>query len=278
MELIKTYDDFIFRQSFGQDLRNVSRDLFIRMLSFNKDISKTNHWIRFPYYHHVFDDERKGFEKQLRYLKNFGEFISINEVIQMLNGKENINGRYFCLSFDDGYRCCYTNMLEIINKMSIPAIIYLPTDFINLDENDTADLKILEANVPGNPKTITYLNWEQCREMLNAGVIFGSHTKTHANLSHLNKDDIRFELTVSKQIIEKELSIDCTHFACPWGRLNIDFQSEITEPIAKELGYVSFATTNRGKNINDQDCFTLKRDHLLAGWGNYQLKFFFGNK
>lgn len=277
MELIRTYDDFIFGQSLGQDLRNVSRDFFIRISSINKDISKTKDWIRFPYYHHVFDDERKGFEKQLRFLKNFGEFISINEAIQILNEGAKINGRYFCLSFDDGYRCCYTNMVEIISKLSIPAIIYLPTDFINLNENDSADLQILQANVPGNPKTITYLNWKQCREMLNAGVIFGSHTKTHANLSNLSEDEIMFELKSSKQTIEKELTIDCKHFACPWGRVNIDFKPEITEPIAKELGYVSFATTNRGINIDLQDCFTLKRDHLLAGWGNYQLKYFFGS-
>ena len=194
MDLIRTYDDFIFGHSLSQGLRDISRDFFIRMLSIKKDISKTNDWIRFPYYHHVFDDERKGFEKQLSYLKNFGDFISIDEVIEMLNEGSKIRGRYFCLSFDDGYRCCYTNMMDIISNMKIPAIIYLPTDFINLNENDEADIEILKDNIPGNPKIITYLNWKQCREMLNSGITFGSHTKSHPNLSILSEDEIKFEL------------------------------------------------------------------------------------
>ena len=276
MEIIKTFKEFNYNLPFSQLVRNLSRDAFLRFYAVKKNISNSTGWIRFPYYHHVFDDEKKGFERQLNYLKNYGDFISIDQACELISANEPLSGRYFCISFDDGYRCCYTNMMEITSRLDIPVIIYLPTDFISLNENEKEDIEILKANVPGNPKLITYLNWDQCREMLQFKISFGSHTKSHANLINLNADEIRAELSASKKTIEKELQTSCAHFACPWGRLHLDFDPSITKPIAIDLGYKSFATTNRGENFKGDDIFQIKRDHLLAGWGNYQLKYFFG--
>lgn len=275
MELIKTFKEFTYGEPVSNKLRAFARNTAIGILSVKESVSKTNNWIRFPYYHHVFNDEKKGFQRQLKYLKNFGEFISMDEVVKMLDGDLPVDGRYFCVSFDDGYRCCYTNMMEITASLNIPVIIYLPTDYIGLSENNEADIQMIKDNLPGNPKLLSFLSWEQCREMLAHKVSFGSHTKTHANLKKLSEEEIRQELRTSKLIIEKELNIPCDHFACPWGRVNISFDPQITTPVSKELGYKTFATTDRGKMQKGDDLFLIKRDHLLAQWGNFQLKYFF---
>lgn len=275
MKFVKTYKDFIYGESSALKLRSGARDLFLRFKSQGMHIDKPGNWISFPYYHHVFDDEKSGFEKQLKYLKNYGDFISIDDAVSLVSGTNKLNGKYFCLSFDDGYQCLYDNMMPITAALDIPVIIYLPTDYIGLDLNRAADFKLIKDNLPGNPKLLSYLSWEQCREMLGYQVSFGSHTKSHAKLKTLDTCGIEYELSASKQIIESALGVPCIHFACPWGLVNIDFDPVVTEPIAKKLGYKTFATTQRGKTHSGDNLYLLKRDHVLAGWGNYQLRYFF---
>ncbi len=275
MDVVKTYGQFAVGQSFSATLREQVRNLVIKALSMRKSINGNN-WIKLPYYHHVFDDERKGFERQLKYLKNFGEFISMDDVWQMVAVDKKIDGRYFCVSFDDGFYNCYENMMPITQASDVPVIIYLPTTYINIDYQQTVDAEKIKNFYPEKPRLVPFLSWQQCKEMLNAKISFGSHTVTHANLMEISASDIEKELLTSKQEIEKQLGIDCTHFACPWGRAGIDFNSAITTDIAKGLGYKTFATTNRGAVTVGSDLYQLKRDHLLANWGNYQLKYFFG--
>lgn len=251
------------------------RNAVILAKSLNSKIDATKNWIRLPYYHHVFDDEKKGFERQLKYLKNFGEFISMDKACELINSKTPIDGRYFCVSFDDGFYSCYENMMEITSELNVPVIIYLPTNSIGLDPSKAEDLEILKQNNLKNPKIISFLNWDNCREMLPNNISFGSHTCNHINLSTLTSDEIETELRESKKTIEEKLQITCDHFACPWGRKDIDFKPEITTAIAQKLGYKSFATTNRGKMQQGDDPYLIKRDHLIAHWENYQLKYFF---
>lgn len=275
MELIKTFTEFQIGERENK-LKSIGRDLLIRLLSGRHSIASGKNWISFPYYHHVFDDERKNFERQLKYLQNFGEFISLDDASTFLSGKVKMDGRYFCLSFDDGYRNLYYNMMPVTDKLNIPVIIYLPTDFIGLNENNAEDVEKLRANRPNNPKLLSFLNWAQCKEMLLHNVSFGSHTKTHANLKQLSSNEIEFELSTSKKIIEENLGIACKHFACPWGKVHINFEPSVTEPILKKLGYETLTTTNRGKNFLNTNLFSIKRDHVLASFGNYELKYFFG--
>ena len=45
-----------------------------------------------------------GFIRQLKDMKNFGEFISMDAAVELLTSKDPLEGRYFCLSFDDGMK------------------------------------------------------------------------------------------------------------------------------------------------------------------------------
>ena len=274
MELVKTEKDFNYGESFSIKQRTRLRNLAIRILALRKDIRDTNNWIRFPYYHHVFDDERCGFENQLRYLKNYGEFISIDQAFEMLHTKQAINGRYFCLSFDDGYACLYNNMMPITANLNIPVVIYLPTDYINLDMNVKEDFELVRDNLPNNPKLLSFLSWAQCKEMMQQQVYFGAHTKTHANLMNASAEKIEFELRSSKLAIEKNLHVPCDHFAYPWGRVYENFDPNVTNTIAAQLGYKTMVTTNRGKTVQGDHPYLIKRDHILAKWENYQLRYF----
>lgn len=273
---IKSYSAFKRSEGISGNFRSYARRLAIAALAPKYNILKTNNWIRFPYYHHVFDDERKDFARQLRYLKNFGDFISMDEACDMIKSNDSLNGRYFCVSFDDGFLNCRTNMVEVTSGMNIPVIIYLPTDYIGLSVENEMHLGKIKTFYQEKERIIPFLSWEDCKDLLSRRVSFGSHTCSHANLARLTSDQVELEMINSKKIIEEKLAITCHHFACPWGRSGLDFLPEVTTKLSKQLGYRSFATTNRGAMKNGGDLYLLKRDHLIAGWENFQLKFFFG--
>lgn len=276
MKIVKDYREFTSDDSMKQRIRSSIRASLIKLLSINKNISSTNDWISFPYYHHIFDDEVKNFDRQLNYFKNYGDFISIDQAYEMMQRQEKISGRYFCLSFDDGFQNCYTNMMDVTVKYNVPTIIYLATDYINLDLTMESNLKKIKDFDEIVNKSVPFLDWKECREMLGNKITFGSHTCGHLNLATLTNEEIQFQLKTSKALIEKELGVECSHFAAPWGRRGIDFNEEILIKIAKENNYKTVVTTNRGKVYQQDNPFLIKREHVLAEWGNSQLDYFFG--
>ena len=78
----------------------------------------------------------------------------------------------------------------------------------------------------------------------------------------------------SKNIIEAKLQVECKHFAPPWGKPGKDFNIETSKKLTKEIGYKSLATTERGLNFRGADTYNIKRDHMIAAWENYQLRYF----
>lgn len=251
------------------------RNLTIGALSVGKNIKNTENWIRFPYYHHVFSDEMRGFERQIRYLKNFGEFIGLNDVTNLLDTRTGINGRYFCLTFDDGLSCCYKYALPIISDLEIPATFYVVTDMVGKSFEPASMISRRVFGFKGEDTSVEFLTWDQCRASTQVGVTIGSHTKSHRKLSELTLNEVRTELTESKSEIETHTGIVCEHFCAPYGFPGKDFDLKRDSQLAREIGYQSFATGCRGVNKIGDSSFALKRDHLLANWGIPQLRYFF---
>ena len=74
----------------------------------------------------------KGFERQIRYLKNFGEFIELNDATNLLNSGEEIKGRYFCLTFDDGYSSDIEIVLPELQEINAAATFFIGKEAIIL--------------------------------------------------------------------------------------------------------------------------------------------------
>lgn len=62
------------------------------------------------------------------------------------------------------------------------------------------------------------LTWPMIEEMHRAGVIIGSHTRTHISLPAESPDSIRSELEGSKRAIEERTGTPLVHFAYPGGQ------------------------------------------------------------
>ncbi len=83
MRPVTTYRRFRGDESPWERVRTGVRDSAVTVLSMTRSVPATN-WIRFPYYHHVFDDERIGFEAQLLWMKKIAHPISLDEAVGIL--------------------------------------------------------------------------------------------------------------------------------------------------------------------------------------------------
>ena len=68
--------------------------------------------VHFPMYHQCsLDDERRGFDRQLRDCDASGDFLDADDAVDALARPGGIGGRYFCITFDDGFKDSLTNAL-----------------------------------------------------------------------------------------------------------------------------------------------------------------------
>lgn len=265
---VRNYSDFSRPGSF----RGLLRDTAVFGLSLGRSIGKTSGWVRFPYYHHVFDDEQAGFARQLEYLARFGDFISLAETVQLMTSGEPIEGRYFCITFDDGFKNCATHAVPLLLDHKAPGAFYLATDYIDTDLEEDRDKLLGFFN--HRQTLMEFLNWQDCRDMAAAGMTIGSHTVHHSRLATLEADAAQAALADSKTAIEKNLNQPCDHFCAPFGIPDRDFNVARDPGLAREAGYKSMATTERGLMRPGDDVYRTRRDHVLANWGNHQLRYF----
>lgn len=254
-------------------VRAVARDAAVAVLSSFGDVPATRHWIRFPYYHHVYQDERAGFDRHLRFMRNLGEFVSIDQAVSLLDGDLSLDGRYFCITFDDGFRSCLDGAVPLLVDHRAPAAFFVPTAFIG--KTVERDAGLLRSFYPDRRLLVEFLTWAECRQMAAAGMTIGSHTVSHACLSALSTEEVQWELRESRATIERELGMPCEHFACPFGRAGMHFLPERDPAAAAREGYRSFLTAERGSSRRTSASLYVERDHLLAGWGTHNLRYFF---
>ncbi len=269
----RTYAEFTARAPLADRTRAIARDLAIRALAIGRKINGSG-WVRFVYYHHVFTDEQAGFARQLRFLSKQGEFLSLDDALSVLRRERPADGRYFCVGFDDGLKSCATGALPVLAELRVPAAFYVVSDLIGRSFAADDALARDVFGFKGRDTTLEFMTWEDCRALAAAGMTIGSHSRSHAKLANLDRVQALAEMTASKQAIERALGRECRHFCAPYGLPGQHFDSVRDPSLARDAGYVSFASGARGAMGTGGDPFLLKRDHLLANWGEHQLRYF----
>jgi peptidoglycan/xylan/chitin deacetylase (PgdA/CDA1 family) len=101
------------------------------------------------------------------------------------------------------------------------------------------------------------LDWQQVREMSQAGISFGAHTWTHPSVSRLSSDALDRELGETKVFLEAELNTEIADFAYPFGK-NEDCSS-LAETVLAKNKYRSAVTTSEGINSSKTNVLKLRR-------------------
>jgi len=176
----------------------------------------------------------ENFNLQLKWLQDNGyKTVDLNYLIN----PSVVSFKPVILTFDDGYSDAYTNAFTILRKYNFTGTFYLITNKVSIDSN--------------------YLTWEQIIKMKNDGMIFGSHTMSHPDLSKISDEKTRNEIFQSKQIIENKLNTKIYDFCYPSGKYNTK-----SIDILKQFGYNTATTTKSGIANQNSNIYELPRTRV----------------
>jgi peptidoglycan/xylan/chitin deacetylase (PgdA/CDA1 family) len=112
------------------------------------------------------------------------------------------------------------------------------------------------SEVPSLGEHSACLDWDQVRELSNAGMGIGSHTHRHMICATQNREVVQEEMTTSKKLIEQETGQPCRNFCYPNGRFPSS-GNETTDSIAREVGYQSVLYMMAAPNLVHANTYRL---------------------
>ena len=223
--------------------------------------------------HYVFDDQRRDFERLIKMLKQRGDFVDTPTLMEFVNGRP-LDGRYFHLSFDDGFKNVIDNALPILADASVPMILFVPPRWVGCDYESARRYAV---DIAEYRDVVQMATWDDLRAMIDAGFEIGSHTMTHARLSTLTDDPDRLqgELRQSRAVIERELGTECRFIAYPYGKPG-DYDCTTLEQ-TRAAGYEAGFGIHRGEiDPGRSDRWLLPRHHFEPEWPLRHVRYFAG--
>jgi len=226
--------------------------------------------VRIVHYHYVFDDERESFARQVEYLASEFEPVSLSEAVERLRAGL-VGGRELVVTFDDGFRNQLGNAAPRLAEHRISACFFLITQLVSAGPERAAEICRDRLHLP---RPVEPLKWNEAAELLDLGHEIGSHTRSHPNLVDLEPAALEEELGSSREELQRRLGHAIAHLSAPYGERAL-FSPAVSQA-ARAAGYSSCSTAMRGRNLFAEDVFSLRRDHLEAGWPVADLRYFLG--
>jgi peptidoglycan/xylan/chitin deacetylase (PgdA/CDA1 family) len=178
------------------------------------------------------------FEEEMDYLAKQGYTpITLDTMYAGLKGNASLPAKPVILTFDDGYIDFYLNAYPVLKRYNFHAVVFIPTGLMDQGY---------------------YLHWNQIKEMDATGLItFEAHSVTHPNLVSLSQNDIEFQVTESKKVLESQLGKPVNFFCYPYGSSN-----EVSWTAVKNAGYLGAVGTWGGVIESEGNIFNMPRERM----------------
>ena len=240
------------------------------------NLFRSKNIIRILVYHHVEKKDFKKLSNQLKNLKKNWNFISPKQFENHLNKKDILRGRNLLVTFDDGFKSNFFVEKEVLDRLKIKAIFFVPSDFIKFNSIKKSQ-KFLNNNIldhikPKDFKKLRNMTINDLRILLKKGHEIGCHTKTHANLGQINDiSELKEEIIKSSKILKNVLKKNIKHFAFSYGNYkSMNYKS--LKIAFKNYEYIYSCL--RGNNFNNYNKNLIKRDTVYLDSSNDLLKIF----
>jgi peptidoglycan/xylan/chitin deacetylase (PgdA/CDA1 family) len=185
------------------------------------------------------------FDEQIRILKDLGYYFASGiEICEDAEGVRTLPDRSVHITFDDGFEDNYENAFPILRRHGVPATIFLATDLIGRDVriDSTPTGWVVKQRGEAAKMRCRFLSEAQIKEMHAGGIMFASHSRTHARLLLLSSSELEEEIVGSQRRIADLLGEAPPFMAYPNGDYN-----EAVVQIAKRCGLrCGFAVRVRG--------------------------------
>jgi peptidoglycan/xylan/chitin deacetylase (PgdA/CDA1 family) len=191
-------------------------------------------------YHHVVPDHSPGalyvtpdgFEQQLKYLRDNGyRSISFADLADALEFGAKLPERPVILSFDDGWENQFRHGFPLLQKYGFSGTFYIVSGY--LDHQN-------------------FMTTEQLNTMMAAGMVVGSHSRTHPALAGFGGARLKDEVAGSKAWLEDHFGIAIDTFAYPYGSY-----TAAVAAATKAAGYRTARTVDIGTRASADNLATL---------------------
>ena len=227
--------------------------------------------IHFLYFHHVFEDEKKPFEKLVSRLADAHTYISHSEAVERLIMGD-VDRPYICWSSDDGFKN-NLDAAQILQKYGASCCFYVNPYSIGMTDFKAIEKFCTERLVM---PPVEFMNWDDLNFLIQNGHEIGSHTMKHDFVYEMNLDAFKKDLQQSKDILEKHCG-PIKHFAYPYGKF--EYFTEQAFDAVFEAGYDSCSTAVRGCHFTDsnglpKEKLFIRRDQIIAAWKGSHIDYF----
>jgi peptidoglycan/xylan/chitin deacetylase (PgdA/CDA1 family) len=195
------------------------------------------------------------FRDQMRFLReNSYHPLTLGSLAALIEAGQTPPQHSVAVTFDDGYLDTFANAFPVLDAHRIPATVFLAARYIG----SAAPFPWLGRQDGGMP-----MSWQQVRQLQQAGMEIASHTYSHPFTPFLNKEELRRELSRSKEEIECRIGEPVPSLALPYSfplrhpRWPL-FRDHLGEAL-NEAGYRCCCTMQRGHVGPHQDLFALRR-------------------
>jgi peptidoglycan/xylan/chitin deacetylase (PgdA/CDA1 family) len=207
-------------------------------------------------YHHI-GPSREGlyptltispstFQAQLRWLADRG-YVGIRPAdwLRWRRDGKALPTRPVLLTFDDGYADLAEHAFPVLREFRFGAAVFIVT--ARIGGKNTWDAG------RGGLGTAPLMTKDQIRTWAARGIEFGSHSRTHADLTTLTHSQLQEEVSGSQEDLAEVLGTRPTAFAYPYGS-----HSEAVRQTARKAFDLAFTVTE-GMNDSGTDLYRLKR-------------------
>jgi peptidoglycan/xylan/chitin deacetylase (PgdA/CDA1 family) len=152
--------------------------------------------------------------QQLAYLAENGyTTIHMHDLAEHLTKGVPLPEKPVILTFDDGWRSQYLHGFPLLQEYGMTATFYL---------------------FPNAMEHTNFMSWDEVRELVDAGMEIGSHSRSHQYMHRQDPQEYVREIAGSKAWLEEELDTPVRTFAYPFGI----YTDEIIS-LTETLGYTS---------------------------------------
>ncbi len=142
----------------------------------------------------------------------------------------------FVVTFDDGYGNVFEHAYPVLERLKVPATVFLATAYLDSDKPFPCDDWSVagQADVPA--EAWQPLTTEDCRRMQQSGLIeLGAHTHTHQDFRN-RPEALRDDLIRNMAELKERFDVDDPTFAFPYGVKRLGFAGPPLNEVAREVG------------------------------------------
>lgn len=212
-------------------------------------------------YHHVANDTPASttispadFRGHLEYLRdNDFRVLPLPQLVDDLRQGNAIDDKAVAITFDDGYVSIFETAFPLLTEFGFPFTIFLSTGPIDRDQSN-------------------YMDWNQLREMSDAGVVIANHLAEHPYMLERLENESpnawierqREEINHAQSRILLETGQDFKMLAYPYGEYNQEIKA-----LVSTMGFTAFAQNSGAINANS-DFLALPRFPLASIYANLE--------